>query len=240
MSAKPARGVRGPGSVMAVRQRGGCRATSQSDIRALEVLPLRSLPQPMGAGSSRPLNPLRRVPCRTKARHLGCKGEKPWHLCSNRDRANGRPEARIRQRTTMPHCAASACGGRERSNRPSRRGTDSSRDMPTPGGEGAVACSLRPSAGGANGEAMPRARCHPAGRPGSLSLPRLAAEPGPRVLRSGFSAPPYRDPTRLPRIQSTIGDQSSRLDHWPASRRHRHQGLTSALRPPLAVAPCAK
>jgi len=84
---------------------------------------------------------------------------------------------------------------------------------------------------------MPRARCHPAGPPGSLSLPRLAAEPGPRVLRSGFSAPPYRDPTRLPRIQSTIGDQSSRLDHWPASRRRRHRGLTSALRPPLAVAP---
>jgi hypothetical protein len=121
--------------------------------------------------------------------------------------------------------------------RPCSRGTDSSRDMPTPAGEGAVACSLRPSAGGANGEAMPRARCHPAGRPGSLSLPRLAAEPGPRVLRSGFSAPPYRGPTRLPRIQSTIGDQSSRLDHWPASRRRRHRGLTSALRPPLAVAP---
>jgi hypothetical protein len=85
-------------------------------------------------------------------------------------------------------------------------------------------------------------QCHgravtPRGGPAVSSLPRLAAEPGPRVLRNGFSAPPYRDPTRLPRIQSTIGDQSSRLDHWPTIRRRRHRGLASASRPPLAVAP---
>jgi len=58
----------------------------------------------------------------------------------------------------------------------------------------------------------------------SPSLPRLFAEPGPRCPASGFSAHRYRDPTRLPRIQSTVGDQPSRLDRGPTIRRHQDQG----------------
>jgi len=72
---------------------------------------------------------------------------------------------------------------------------------------------------------MPRARAvTPRCGPAVSSLPRLAAEPGSRSLRSGFSAPPYRDPTRLPRIQSTVGDQPPRLDQRPAIRRRHHRG----------------
>jgi hypothetical protein len=89
VSAKPARGVRGPGFATPVRQPGGCRTTSWGDIHVPEALPLRSLPQPIGAGSSRPLNPPCAGPCRTKDRCLGCKGEKPWHL---------RPGSRPRER----------------------------------------------------------------------------------------------------------------------------------------------
>jgi hypothetical protein len=121
--------------------------------------------------------------------------------------------------------------------RPCSRGTGPPRDMPTPDGEGAVASSLRPSAGGANGEAMPRARAvTPRFGPAVSSLPRLAAEPGPRSLWSGFSAPLDRDPTRLPRIQSMVGDQPPRIDHRPAIRRRHHRGPASVFRPPRAVA----
>ena len=63
----------------------------------------------------------------------------------------------------------------------------------------------------------------------SPSLPRLFAEPGPRFPASGFSAHRYRDPTRLPRIQSTVGDQPSRLDRGPTIRRHQDQGPLRSL-----------
>jgi len=71
----------------------------------------------------------------------------------------------------------------------------------------------------------------------SPELPRLAAEPGSRVPAGGFSAHRYRDPTRLPRIQSTVGDQPPRLDRGPAIHRRRNRGLASAFRPLRAVAP---
>jgi len=57
-SVNPARGHLGPGSGTPVRQPGGCRAMSRGDIHAPEAQALRSFPQPMGAGSSRPLCPL--------------------------------------------------------------------------------------------------------------------------------------------------------------------------------------
>jgi hypothetical protein len=60
-SANPARGSMGPGSATPVRQPGGCCVAPRGDIHAPEALLLRSLPQPMGAGSSRPLSPARRV-----------------------------------------------------------------------------------------------------------------------------------------------------------------------------------
>jgi len=122
--------------------------------------------------------------------------------------------------------------------RPCSRGTDSPCDMPSPAGEGAVTGSLRPSAGGANGEAMPRARA--VTRRFGLavsSLPRLFAEPGSRCQRRGFSAPPDRDPTRLPRIQSTVGDQPPRLDQRPVIHGRCNRGQAQVLRPPLTVAP---
>jgi len=66
--------------------------------------------------------------------------------------------------------------------------------------------SLRPSAGGANEEAMPRARDVTPLRGPPVSTPAcLVAEPGSRVPDGVFSAAWYRDPTRLPRIQSTAG-----------------------------------
>jgi hypothetical protein len=66
--------------------------------------------------------------------------------------------------------------------------------------------SLRPSAGGANEEAMPRARdVTPRFRPPVSTPASLVAEPGSRVPGGVFSAAWYRDPTRLPRIQSTTG-----------------------------------
>jgi hypothetical protein len=71
----------------------------------------------------------------------------------------------------------------------------------------------------------------------SPSLPRLAAEPGPRFPASGVSAHRYRDPTRLPRTQSTVGDQPPRLDRRPTMSRRRNRGLASAFRPLRAVAP---
>jgi len=70
----------------------------------------------------------------------------------------------------------------------------------------------------------------------SPSLPRLFAEPEPRFPASGFSAHRYRDPTRLPRIQSTVGDQPPRLDRGPTVRRRHNRGLASAFRPLRAVA----
>jgi hypothetical protein len=85
---------------------------------------------------------------------------------------------------------------------------------------------------------MPRARAvTPWCGPAVSSLPRLAAEPGSRLRWSGFSALSWRDPTRLPRIRSTVGDQPPRLDQRPAIRRRHHRGRASIFRPPLAVAP---
>jgi hypothetical protein len=54
---------------------------------------------------------------------------------------------------------------------------------------------------------------------------------------AGLALPPDRDPTRLPRIQSMVGDQPPRLDHRPAIRRRHHRGPASVFRPPRAVAP---
>jgi hypothetical protein len=71
----------------------------------------------------------------------------------------------------------------------------------------------------------------------SPKLPRLAAEPGSRFPAGGFSAHRCRDPTRLPRTQSTVGDQPPRLDRWPTIRRHINRGPASVFRPPRAVAP---
>jgi len=48
-------------------------------------------------------DPPRRTPRCTEPRCHGCKGEKPWHLDSDHDRANGRPAKRNRRRTMMPH-----------------------------------------------------------------------------------------------------------------------------------------
>jgi hypothetical protein len=53
----PLAGAWGPGSATPVRQPGGCCVAPRGDIHAPEALLLRSLPQPMGAGSSRPLSP---------------------------------------------------------------------------------------------------------------------------------------------------------------------------------------
>lgn len=99
----PPEGRQGPGSAMLVGQPGGCTADSRGDMHAPEPLVLRSLPQPMGAGSHRPPGPRKRAPSRAKGRRLGCKGEKPWHLSSDPGRANGRPGTRSRRRTMTPH-----------------------------------------------------------------------------------------------------------------------------------------
>jgi len=73
-----------------VRQLGGCRIASRDDIHAPGTLPLRSLPQPMGAGSSWPPRSASSADRATRTgRRSGCKGEKPWHLT---------PEKRPRER----------------------------------------------------------------------------------------------------------------------------------------------
>jgi hypothetical protein len=58
---------------------GGRLAEVAERQRAPVVLSRSVLPQPMGAGSVRPPDPLRAEPCRAKGRPHGCEGEKPWH-----------------------------------------------------------------------------------------------------------------------------------------------------------------
>jgi len=50
--------ARVPGSAKRPGSIGGCRVAPRGEIHAPETLLLRSLPQPIGAGSSRPLSPL--------------------------------------------------------------------------------------------------------------------------------------------------------------------------------------
>jgi len=109
--------------------------------------------------------------------------------------------------------------------------------MLSPGGGRAVASSLRPSAGGANEEAMPRARdVAPWLGPAVSKLTDLAREPGSRSPARVFSARQGRDPTRLPRIQSAAGgpDAEARSRGQRFEGRH-NRGLTRAfgLREPL-------
>lgn len=72
----------------------------------------------------------------------------------------------------------------------------------------------------------------------SPKLPILAPEPGSRFPARVFSAHRYRDPTRLPRIQSTAGGPAAeaRSRHQLFEGR-RNRGLTPAFRPSRAVAP---
>jgi hypothetical protein len=75
--------------------------------------------------------------------------------------------------------------------RPCSRGTDSSRDLWSPGSAGfpGVGGSLRPSAGGANEETAPRTHAVTLWRCSAVSsLPRFVTEPGPQPPESGFSA----------------------------------------------------
>jgi hypothetical protein len=108
-----------------------------------------------------------------------------------------------------------------------------------PGGDVAAARSLRPSAGGACEETMPRARdVTPRCGPPVSTLTFLAAEPGSRIPASGFSAHRRRDPTRLPRIQSAAGGPAAEArsrDQQIAGRHNR--GPASTFRLPQAVAP---
>jgi hypothetical protein len=72
----------------------------------------------------------------------------------------------------------------------------------------------------------------------SPKLPSLAPEPGPRAPARVFSAHRRRDPTRLPRIQSTAGGPAAeaRSRHRRIEGR-RNRGLTRAFRPTRAIAP---
>jgi len=89
-----------------------------------------------------------------------------------------------------------------------------------PGGDRAAAGSLRPSAGGTNEEAMPRARdVTPRGRPAVSKLPCLAAEPGPRIPARVFSAHRHETPRAFHGFNQPPGDRSPRLDRGPTNRR---------------------
>jgi hypothetical protein len=117
--------------------------------------------------------------------------------------------------------------------RPRSRGTDPSCGMLSPGGDRAAAGSLRPSAGRANEEAMPRARdVTPRCGPPVSSRRSSATEPGSRPPVRVFSAHRRRDPARLPRIRSTAGGPAAeaRLKR-PTIRRTQqpraHSGLST-------------
>jgi hypothetical protein len=105
--------------------------------------------------------------------------------------------------------------------------------MLPPGGDRAVASSLRPSAGGANEEAMPRARDVAPWLGLAVSKrTSLAAEPGSRSPAGVFSARRGRDPTRLPRIQSAAGGP----DAEARSRGQRFEGRRNrGLTPPFGL-----
>jgi len=89
---------------------------SRGDIHAPEAQALRSFPQPMGAGSSRPLCPLQeRAHAARRNRCLGCKGEKPWHLSSAtaaRTAAPGREADGERRCHTAPQARVEDGAGR--------------------------------------------------------------------------------------------------------------------------------
>ena len=93
--------------------------------------------------------------------------------------------------------------------------------------------------GEANEEAMPRARdVTPRFGPPISTLAYRIAEPGSRVPASVFSALRYREPTRLPRIQSMTGGPA--VEARSNIRRfagHFDRGPASASRRPRAVAP---
>lgn len=126
-----------------------------------------------------------------------------------------------------------------RVSRPRSRDIDPSRGVLPALQDRGAASSLRPSAGRASEEEMPRARdvTTQCGTPAS-TLALLAAWPGPRAPMSEVSAHQCRDPARLPRIRSAIGGPiaEARWGDLGFTGCH-HQGLASAFRLPRAVAP---
>jgi hypothetical protein len=93
-----------------------------------------------------------------------------------------------------------------------------------------AANSLRPSAGGANGETAPRARdCHPADRPESLLGNRACfAEPGPSAVVSGFSAHDNSG-AHAPSTDSTLGSTTDQRFKASLSSRGRHRSFDLCL-----------
>jgi hypothetical protein len=93
-----------------------------------------------------------------------------------------------------------------------------------------AANSLRPSAGGANGETAPRARdCHPADRPESLLGNRACfAEPGPGPVVSGFSAHDNSG-AHAPSTDSTLGSTTDQRFKASLSSRGRHRSFDLCL-----------
>ena len=111
--------ARVPGSAMPIGQLGGCKIALWGDIHTPETLPLRSLPQPIGAGSSRPLSPLPSELMPREGQVPRLQGRKT--LASLHGITTARTAAPGRETDGERRChtrAASACGGRNRPNRP--------------------------------------------------------------------------------------------------------------------------
>jgi hypothetical protein len=116
--ANPVRKVRVPGSAAHAGQSGDCHANLRRDSTRPRLCLFVRSPSRWAQGAPGLRASRKRIPCHTKGRCLGCKGEKPWHLPPEGVRANGRSAKRSRRQSKMPHDAASACGGRKRSNTP--------------------------------------------------------------------------------------------------------------------------